>query len=310
MGSPFSPYNWPLALSPYAATDMPLTLFLRLLSLLPLGVLHALGSALGWCLMRLPNRERRIARDNVARCFPELSDAQRRRLVADVLAETAKTFFETAALWHWSAPRVLKLVKEVDGRGVLDRAVAEGRGVVVVMPHLGSWELASLYCSSLIPMTTLYKAPDSTALEALMLAGRQRCGAHLVATDAKGLRALHQALARKEAVGILPDQTPKPGAGIHAPFFGQPAYTMTLSGRLIQKSESEVVYVFARRLARGRGFRLCFRAAAQPFVGVDLEQATARLNADIESCVREVPAQYQWTYKRFRYAAAAPSRSP
>ncbi len=282
---------------------MPLTLFLKMLSWFSLRVLHALGAALGWCLLRLPNRERRIARENVARCFPERGQGAQRRLVADILKETAKTFFETAGLWHWPAPRVLGLIREVDGREHLDRAVAQGRGVIVVMPHLGSWELASLYCSSQLPMTTLYKAPDSTALEALMLAGRQRCGARLVATDTKGLRALYQALARQEAVGILPDQTPKPGAGVNAPFFGQSAYTMTLAGRLILKSEAPVVYVYARRLSRGRGFRICFRPAADSFAGADLERASALLNADIESCVREVPEQYQWTYRRFRSVA-------
>lgn len=206
---------------------MALAGLLKLLSHLPLPALHALGAAAGGCAARLPVRARRVAAQNVARCFPGLPHRAQQRLAGEALRETAKAFFEAAALWSWSGPRLMGLVTEVLGREHLERAVARGTGVVVVMPHLGSWELASLYGSSLQPMTTLYKRPRSPALERLMLAGRRRLGARLVPTGSAGVRALYQALARGQAVGILPDQNPTPGAGIYVPFFGHSTYTIT-----------------------------------------------------------------------------------
>lgn len=274
---------------------------LRLLARLPLPVLHALGAMLGGLLFRVPNRLRRNAWENVPRCFPELSPAGQSRLVRATLIETLKSMVETAALWNWSGPRLLGLVREVTGRDIYEAALARGRGVIVVMPHLGSWELAATYCSSLQPMTTLYKPPRSPQLEAMMLAGRQRFGARLVPIDGRGLRALYQALSRHETVGILPDQNPRPGAGIHVPFFGQQTYTVTLAGRLIQKSGAAVVYAYAERMPRGQGFRMHFRAPVNSFADRDLDVITTRVNADIEACVREVPAQYQWTYRRFKF---------
>lgn len=280
---------------------MLLARLLKLLSYLPLRALHALGTVVGWLAQWPPTRSRRNVWENIPRCFPDLSAQQQRRMVRATLIETAKSFLETAALWNWPGPKVLGLIREVTGREVLTRALTQGRGVIIVMPHLGSWELAASYCSSLQPMTTLYKPPASAALEAMMLAGRQRFGARLVPTDARGLRALYQALARGETVGILPDQNPRPGTGIHVPFFGQQTYTMTLVGRLIQKSGAGVVHAYAERLPRGAGFHVYLRAAGGVAEGLDLEGVTALVNADIESCVRQCPTQYQWTYRRFKF---------
>jgi len=280
---------------------MPVAVVLKWLSYLPLSGLHALGVFVGWFLRMAPNRARRRARENIARCFPELSTVQQQRLVNAALVETAKAFFETAALWNWEGSRVVALVKEVIGGEYLDQAVAKERGVIVVMPHLGSWELATIYCSYLQPMTTLYKPPRLVKLEQMMLAGRQRLGAVFMPTDTRGVRAVYQALGKRQVVGILPDQNPTPGAGIYAPFFGYPTYTITLVGRLLQRTDAQVVYAFAQRLSGGNGFRLHFRAPLKPFSGLGLEQMTSQLNADIEACIREVPAQYQWTYPRFKF---------
>lgn len=280
---------------------MHLARFLKLVSPLSLKSLHALGALAGGIATVVPGRARRNAWENIPRCFPEWPEDQQRRLVRASLRETAKTIFETAGLWNWPGERVLGLIQGVTGRDVLDPALAGGRGVIVVMPHLGSWELTASYCSSLRPMTTLYKQPPSAALEAMMLAGRQRFGARLVPTGTQGLRALYQALGRQEMVGILPDQNPRPGTGIHVPFFGQQTYTITLAGRLILKSGAPVVYAFAERLPRGQGFRIHIRPPSQSMEGLDVEGVTAQLNADIEACVREVPSQYQWTYPRFKF---------
>lgn len=273
---------------------------LKVLSWLPLRALHVLGAGSGWLLFRLPTKARRRAVDNIANCFPELSAAEQRQWVQAVLVETAKSFFETAAIWNWPGGRVLSLVTEVSGRHLVDQAAQRDKGAIIVMPHLGSWELTTIYCSSLAPMTTLYKPPRSARLESMMLAGRQGLGARFVPTDANGVRALLKGLSRRELVGILPDQYPKPGSGVHVPFFGQSAYTMTLVGRLVQKTGATVVFAFAERLPRGSGFHMHFVENPTDLTELGLEAITAAINAGIETCVKTIPTQYQWTYKRFR----------
>jgi len=211
-------------------------LILKLLSLFPLRLLHAMGAATGWMAYLLPTKQRHRARDNITTCFAELPEKEQREMVAQTLAETSKFFFEAAALWNWPGARVMGLVVEVSGEQWVRQAVSAGKGVIIVMPHLGSWELTTIYCSSLGPMTTLYKPPKNPSLESMILAGRQRLGARFVPTDSNGVRAIYKGLERREIVGILPDQYPKPGSGTHVPFFGQSAYTMTLVGRLVQKT--------------------------------------------------------------------------
>lgn len=275
-------------------------LLLKLLSRLSLPALHALGAGAGWLMYGLAVKQRRRARDNITACLPGLSEAERDRLVQRALSETAKSFFEMAALWNWPGERVMRLVTDVHGAERIRQAIDRGEGVLIIMPHLGSWELTNVYCSSLAPMTTLYKPPRRSQLESMMLEGRQSLGARLVPTDANGVRALYRALARHEIVGILPDQFPKPGSGVFVSFFGHPAYTMTLAGRLVQKSGARVVYAFAERLPEGRGFRMHFLDESRDFSGCDLKQITQAISLGIERCVRLVPHQYQWTYKRFR----------
>ncbi len=275
-------------------------LLLKSLSFLPLRVLHALGFAAGWLVFLLPTKQRDRARDNIATCFAELSDREQRKMVKQTLIETSKSFFEAAVLWNWPGARVMGLVTGVSGLQSVRQAMDEGKGVIIVMPHLGSWELTTIYCSSLGPMTTLYKPPKSSSMEKMMLAGRQRLGATFVPTDSNGVRAVYKGLGRREIVGILPDQYPKPGSGTHVPFFGQSAYTMTLVARLVQKTGAQVVYAFAERLPSGRGFRMHFLESGRELKGLDTKEITAAVNEGIEECVRRTPSQYQWTYKRFR----------
>ncbi|GAB4360419.1 MAG: lysophospholipid acyltransferase [Gammaproteobacteria bacterium] len=277
-----------------------LSLLLKLVSRLPLRAVHTLGGGAGRVLGLLPNKARRRAEENLGLCFPELAPEERERWVRGVLVETAKTFFESAAIWNWPGERTLPLVTWVTGEELIAKARQGGKGVIVILPHLGCWELAALYCSSLGPMTTLYKPPRDEELGAMALAGRQRLGARLVPTDTQGILAIRKALARGEMAGILPDQYPQAGSGVHVPFFGQPAYTMTLVARLVQKTGASLVYAFAERLPDAGGFRLHFLENPVDLTGLDVEAITAVMNQGIEACVRQIPTQYQWTYKRFR----------
>ena len=275
-------------------------LALRALALLPYPALYRLTGWLGRAAAAPPIKPARFTDVTLRLCFPDMSALDRKRLARLSLMETARAVCEVGAFWTWSRGRVLGLVRDVRGLDVLDAARSQGKGVIVVAPHVGAWELNVLYCSSRYPVTTLYQHPVDLGVDRFFTNGRSRFGASLVPTTAGGIRRVVRALADEHLLGILPDQDPRRGAGVFAPFFGVPADTSTLVPRLIQLSGAPAVLVFSERLAKGRGFRIHFRPSSDDVRDPDVVRSASALNLDIERLVREYPEQYLWSYKRFR----------
>lgn len=185
-----------------------ITGLLRLTSLLPLPLTHAIGVWVGGLLWWIPNDLRRIASRNLVLTFPEMPVADRERLLRRNLWETGKLLLELGPLWLWRGERVLALVRgAVAGEEALTDTVRRRRGAILLTPHLGAWEMAGLYYSSRHPLTILYR-PSRLGLDELSVRGRGRLGGKVVATDARGVRSLLTALRDGEILGILPDQDP------------------------------------------------------------------------------------------------------
>ena len=273
---------------------------LRLFAALPLRWGQRIAILPGWLLAHLPNGLRRITETNLELCFPELSPAERRTLACRSLVETCKTAFEAGPMWLWPAPRILDMVVEVRNAEQVESAVQAGKGVILATPHLGCWEMAGHYCAARWNITTLYRPPRIKALDELIRQGRARCGAHLVRTDAKGVRELFQTLSSGGVIGILPDQDPGESGGVFAPFFGIAANSMVLLGRLARKTSAEVFFVHCERLPQAAGYRLHFAAAEEQLFDADPQVAAAAMNRSVEASVRACPEQYQWSYRRFR----------
>lgn len=274
-------------------------LLLRTSSRCPLAWLHALARGAARIGGGLPLRATRVTHANVSLCFPELSPAEHERFVRASLEQAACMASELGHLWLRPMDEVLASVREVCGEEHVTRARERGRGVILASPHLGAWELAGLWFAARHPLTTLYRAPRVLEMDSVYACGRGRSGARLVSGPG-GARALYQALARGEVAALLPDQDPGRGAGLFAPFFGVPANTSTLLPRMAARSQASVLFTFAERLPRGAGFRLHIRPGSEAITDPDPERAVAALNQDIETCVREAPHQYLWSYKRFR----------
>ena len=273
---------------------------LRLTSLLPLPLTHAIGILIGGLLWWIPNDLRRIASRNLVLTFPEMPVADRERLLRRNLWETGKLLLELGPLWLWRGERVLALVRgAVAGEEALTDTVRRRRGAILLTPHLGAWEMAGLYYSSRHPLTILYR-PSRLGLDELSIRGRGRLGGKVVATDARGVRSLLTALRDGEILGILPDQDPGDEGGVFAPFFGISASTMTLVSRLTRNTGAPVFLTWAERLPRGRGFALHLRALPEVTAAGSLEESAAALNRGVEAAVRSLPAQYLWAYKRFK----------
>lgn len=144
----------------------------------------------------------------------------------------------------------------------------------------------------------LYMPPDDPALDRLLLRSRARGGLRMAAGGQAGVGKLLRALRAGELVGILPDQVPADGSGVFAPFFAQPAYTMTLACKLAQRPGARVFCGYAKRLPAGAGFRAVIREL--DLRRENLDESITAMNQAIEEMVRECPEQYQWEYKRFR----------
>ena len=280
-----------------AATNRIARALVQLVARLPLPVLHRLGQAVGWVFIHWPNRQRRNALINLRLCFPHLEIPELIRLRNRNLVEFGKTYLEIGYLWQRPLDQVHALVREVRGAEFLQRP--PGRGLIVLSPHLGAWELAGLHLARQGPTAIFYK--PQRYLDDLILAARRRCGAQLAPITARGIRVLVQALERGDYVGVLPDQEPKEDKGaVFAPLFGIPAYTMLLVNRLARRTGAPVIFMFAERLPDAVGFRMHCIPAPEGIDSADELVAATALNRGIEQCVSVCAEQYVWPYKRFR----------
>ena len=288
--SPTPRLSWPVAL---------LYVSLRLVGILPLAAVHRFGAAAGHVLWLMRSRARRIAERNLSLVITQKDDETRHRLAHESVIETGKALAETATIWGRSPRRALELVRDVRGQALFDAARASGKGLIVAAPHLGCWELLNYWLASRAPLSIVYRPPRHTSIEPLLLKVRGSLAVEQVRASGAGVRALYRRLAAGGVVGILPDQQPRQGDGIMAPFFGRPALTMVLLSRLARSTGSAVLFAFAERLPRGAGFRLHFLEAPADVADANLDVACAALNRGVERCVELAWSQYQWTYKRF-----------
>lgn len=272
---------------------------LKLLARLPLPVLHGLGIGLGWLIYWAPSRHSARTRNNLldsGLCTP---GADCRRLLRQAIGESGKAIIELLAVWLRPYDKALKLVRGTSGWEQIDAARAAGKGVILLSPHIGCFEMINQYYAARHPFTAMYKPPRQAFLDQLMLTGRRRGQATLVPTDLSGVRALLAALKRHEAIGILPDQVATGGDGVWASFFGRPAYTPTLVASLQRKTGAAGFFVAAERLSWGRGYHLHVMPLGET-LPADKAVAAARINQGVEEVVRRFPAQYMWNYNRHK----------
>ncbi len=236
------------------------------------------------------------------------SAKERHALARASVIETGKAIAEVAAIWGRSPEHVLGLVREVRGEALFDAARAIGKGVIIGGPHLGCWEILNYWVAARTPLSIVYRPPRQTSLEPLLVKVRGHLPVEQIPASGIGVRALFRRIAAGGTVGILPDQRPKQGEGVMAPFFGVPALTMVLMSRLARSTGVPVLFAFAERLPRGAGYRVHFLDAPPGIADEDLGVACAALNRGVERCVERAFAQYQWTYKRFPDDASAPDR--
>lgn len=273
---------------------------LRILSWFPFPVLQFLGNLQGYLSGILKSRHYHTIEANLLYCFPDWTSRQRAEFTRRNLQETAKTVMEMGAIWCWPCQKTENLIRDVQGRPLLDAALAKKRGVILLTPHLGNWEMVGFFAAQVANVTSLYAPAKIPALDRLIYTGRTRNGSTLVPTNAVGVKALFKALKAGEIVIMLPDQVPGEGSGVFAPFFGKPALTMTLLASLARRTGAEVLCCYGKRRSDRRGFDICLRPAPDSITAADEVLAATAVNTAVEQCVNDCSEQYQWGYKRFR----------
>jgi len=264
-----------------------------------LGTLHRLGILLGWATYWLSGKYARRLRENLMYEMGSCPEENFRKVLNASIAETGKGVAELPWLWCRPLAEVVASVKTCDGWEHVEAARARGKGIIFLTPHLGCFEISATYTAESIPITVLYRPPKLAWLEQVMRDGRERGQIRLARTDVGGVRLLYKALKRGEAIGLLPDQVPSKGEGEWANFFGRPAYTMTLVGRLAESSGAAVLMAYVERLPKGAGYAIHFI----PLEFVPDTPITRQINAALEKVVRACPTQYLWSYNRYKVPA-------
>lgn len=274
--------------------------FFKVLSLLPVRLLRFIGKYLGSVLWHLNTRMRKVTEENLALCFPDMLPIERSALAKNSLQQLGMTLMELGPIWSRPVHKILPAISAVEGEQLLRQGVAEGRGVVVMVPHLGAWELLGLYMAEYYPLTSLYQPPDNPALDKLIFDARSRNGSNLAPTNTKGVKALLQALKRGEVVAILPDQVPPREGGDFADFFGIKALTSTLVRKIASRTGARIISGAALRIPGSGGFRVVFSEAPEEIYSGDQTVSLSAMNKSVEQSVLLAPEQYQWEYKRFK----------
>jgi len=245
----------------------------RLMSLMPLSWLHGIGALIGRIIFRASKQYATLTVENLRQAQVAGDEKEFASLLRQTNEEAGKGIIELPWVWGRPYKEVCAMAKSSEGWDLVESAQARGKGIIFLTPHWGCFEMTSLYIAQYLPLTNLYSIPKQSWWEEK----------------------------RGEAIGLLPDQVPSHGEGEWANFFSRPAYTMTLSGRLAQTTGASVMMVCAERLPHGEGYKLRFEPVALDFS----RSVPLQINAALEKVIKLSPAQYLWSYNRYKVPSGA-----
>jgi Kdo2-lipid IVA lauroyltransferase/acyltransferase len=270
-------------------------MLLKGLSLLPLSLIHWIGAILGGIFHWFKPKVKEILVENLKESLLFAETKALENAVKNNVREMGKTMLESMAIWGSSQKVVLNWINQVHHFEVIEKALIENKGIIFLTPHIGAFEISSIFYASKYPITILYRPSRQKCLNHSIQFGRSKGQLTLAPTDVSGVKKLLLALKKGEAIGILPDQIARNGDGEWANFFNRPAYTMTLVSKLVARTDAAVIMAVVERLSGGRGFDIHLERLDNKAL-----QSTANLNQALERKVREFPIQYMWNYDRFK----------
>lgn len=239
-----------------------------------------------------------VIRLNLEISLSELSTQERERITRAAIRNELMSYFEFFSIWGSTNQKNIERVHKVIGEDLLHDALAQNKGLVLIVPHFGTWEIMNAYVAQFTSMTIMYKPVKNQAADQFVRAARSREQANLVPTDESGVRQIFKALKQGGTTVILPDHTPNVG-GEYIPYFGVPLATSNLSAKLIQKTKARALFLYALR-NENAGFDIHIEAIDEKIYQGDANQGTGIIINTIENLIQRHPEHYHWSYKRFR----------
>ncbi len=269
---------------------------LWLLHWLPLPILGRIGNAIGWLMYYAIPKRRKIALTNLRLCMPELGEAQRVDIAKRHFMGYSRSILERSLIWWAPIPRLRRLIHIEPS---VPQAEMESGPTILLCPHFVCLDVAGV-AARVIPVSTIYSPQKNKAFDDLLRYGRERFGPVRLFTREDGVKPILRALRDGLPYFMLPDMDFGEKDAAFVPFFGIPAATLTALGRLSAATGAKVIPVIATFLPNYKGYRVVFYPAWEDYPGKDMIAATQRMNDFIEARVREHPAEYFWTHKRFK----------
>jgi Kdo2-lipid IVA lauroyltransferase/acyltransferase len=262
---------------------------------LPFAALPVFGWILGWLNYLLSKKTAQNLQTNLRASKLFNNEVEYKKILNANIQSNGIGLLETLHIWRKPYQKTLQLVQGCSGWDAVELALQQKKGIIFLTPHLGCFEITSLYYAQFAPITVMFRPPRQTWLLPLIMQGRQRGKATLAPANMQGIKQLLEALKRGEAIGILPDQAPLAGEGEWAPFFGRDADTMTLASKLANKTGAAVFMAFGERLSGARGYYVHIKPLPEGAIATP-----ALLNAQIEKQIAQCPSQYLWGYNRYK----------
>jgi KDO2-lipid IV(A) lauroyltransferase len=268
-----------------------------LIHFLPFRVIVAIGDALGVLVYLLAARRRRVGMTNLQLCFPEMSDAERKKLLYRHCRMFCRGLVERCILWWSDAQRILGLIRV---EGIEHFEAALGKPAILLTPHFVGLDVAGQWVALHVDGVSMYSNQKSEYLTRLLLAKRGRFRHQYLYSRQQGLRPILKCIRACHPFFYLPDQDQGVKDGAFIPFFGVPAATNTSVPRIAQITGARIVPCVTRLLPGGAGYVVTFYPAWDNYPSGDDIADTRRVNEFIEQRAREIPEQYFWLHKRFK----------
>lgn len=270
---------------------------IKLLSKVPLPILYFFAYGLAWIVTHLfQSKLFKNVKLNIAIAFPHLPETELKQLCKRAITHEILSYFEFIHIWSNSNQKNIQLIHQIHGEQYLHQALAQQKGIVLIVPHFGTWEVMNAWLSQYTTMTIMYKPVKNEAIDAFVLEARSREHAHMIRTDESGVKKIFRVLKQGGTTAILPDHSPVIESD-YCSWFNIPVYTSQLTAKLIQKTGAAGFLLYALRNPQG-GFDLNIQPISSEIYTPQID-ATRLISATLEHLIQQYPQHYHWSYKRF-----------
>lgn len=236
---------------------------------------------------------------NIEICLPQYDAQQRERITRIAIKNELQSYMEFFSIWGSQTSKNIDRIHHISGESHFHDALAQGKGLVLIVPHFGTWEIMNSWFAQYTEMTIMYKPIKNDDADAFVRDARSRDQAHLVPTDESGVRQIFKALKQGGTTVILPDHTPHVG-GDMVDYFGIPLASSSLSAKLIQKTKARALLLYAIRCEDSDQFDMFIEPVSEDIYQGNAEQGTLVIHQTIENLITRYPEHYHWSYKRFK----------